>query len=134
MLKNKAVIKKSGLALLSCLLIGVFVVLNQIILVDAASEKYIYNANNKRDPFLALVTPEGMVVKIETEEDKNKEIELDGIIYDGSGVSFAIVNGEVVKVGDSVGAYQVLKIEKSKVVFIKDGLTKEVELTEEESK
>ena len=59
---------------------------------------------------------------------------IEGIIYDKQGRSFAIVNAEVVGIGDSVGDYQVLKIFENKVVFIKDGEPLEVELTKEEAK
>ena len=46
-------------------------------------------------------------------------------------MSFAIVNGLVVKIGDFVGDYQVLDIEENKVTFIKDGQPLEVELKRE---
>jgi hypothetical protein len=58
-------------------------------------------------------------------------LSLEGIIYDKNGVSYAIVNGEILKIGDNVGDYQILKIENNKVIFIKDGEPTEVELKEE---
>ena len=41
----------------------------------------------------------------------------------------AIVNANVVGIGDLVGDYQVLKIYENKVIIIKDGEPLEVELT-----
>jgi hypothetical protein len=38
----------------------------------------------------------------------------------------------VVKIGDTVGDYQVLKIEKNRVILIKEGQSLEVELKKEE--
>ena len=42
--------------------------------------------------------------------------------------SYAIVNGEIARVGDQIGEYQVLRIEKKKIIFIKDGEPLEIEL------
>lgn len=91
-----------------------------------------YDAGSKRDPFIPLVMPDGRVLKLDTEESSNTSLALEGIIYDKQGVSYAVVNGNVVKIGDMVGDYQVLKIEERKVVFIKEGQPFEVELKKEE--
>ncbi len=96
-----------------------------------AQKEFTYDARGKRDPFIPLVTPDGRLLKLEKEETLSG-LSLEGIIYDEHGLSCAIVNGEVVRVSDKVGDYQVLKIEKNKVIFIKSGQTLEVELKEEE--
>jgi len=96
-----------------------------------AQEQSTYNAKGKRDPFIPLVTPDGRLLKLEDEKSASQLL-LNGIIYDKHGLSYAIVNGEVVKVSDRIGEYQVLKIEKNKVTFIKGGEITEVELKEEE--
>lgn len=90
-----------------------------------------YDAKGKRDPFIPLVTPDGRLLELEKEENA-LGLQLDGIIYDKDGLSYAIVNSEVVKVSDKVGEYQVLRIEKNKVFFIKGGEITEVALKEEE--
>ncbi len=95
-----------------------------------AQDEFKYDAKGKRDPFIALVTPDGRLLKWEKEEGASG-ISLEGIIYDEHGLSYAIVNGEVVRVSDKIGDYQVLKIEKNKVIFIKNGQITEVELKEE---
>jgi len=96
-----------------------------------AQDEFKYDAKGKRDPFIPLVTPDGRLLKLEKEQTASGLL-LEGIIYDEHGLSCAIVNGEVVWVSDKIGDYQVLKIEKSKVIFIKSGQTLEVELKEEE--
>ncbi len=99
-----------------------------------AQDEFIYDAKGKRDPFIALVTPDGRLLKWEKEETvSGSGLLLEGIVYDEHGLSYALVNGEVVRVSDKVGDYQVLKIEKNKVIFIKGGQTLEVELKEEGS-
>ena len=90
-----------------------------------------YDAKGKRDPFIPLVTSDGRLLKLEREETASGLL-LEGIIYDEHGLSYAIVNGAVVRVSDKVGDSQVLKIEKNKVIFIKSGQTLEVGLKEEE--
>jgi type II secretory pathway component PulC len=47
-------------------------------------------------------------------------------------LSYAIVDSSVVKIGDVIGDYQVLKIEEDRVVFIKEGQIKEVLLKKED--
>lgn len=94
-----------------------------------AQGEFVYDAKSKRDPFIPLVTSEGGLL-LEKEENI-AGILLEGIIYDKNGLSYAIVNGEVVKAGDKIGDYQILKVEKNKVIFIKEGQISEVELKEE---
>ena len=108
-----------------CLLLGI------ILINSFAQEEFIYDAKGKRDPFIPLVTPDGRLLKLEPEEGA-AELSLEGIIYDKNGLSYAVVNGEVVRIGEMVSGYQVLKIEDRKVVFIKEGQTQEIELKKEE--
>ncbi|MCX5701950.1 MAG: hypothetical protein NTW64_03080 [Candidatus Omnitrophica bacterium] len=102
-------------------------------LFSYAEQEFTYDAKGKRNPFIALVTNDGRLLKLEQEETQTEPgLLLEGIIYDKNGLSYAIVNGSVVKIGDAVGSYQVLKIEPNKVIFIKEGETREIELKKEE--
>lgn len=92
-----------------------------------AQEEFIYEAKNKRDPFIALVTNDGKFLQLEKEEAPTGLI-LEGIIYDKHGISYALINGAVAKVGDFVLDYQVLKIEENRVILIKEGQITELEL------
>lgn len=92
-----------------------------------AQSEFTYDAQGKRNPFIPLVTSDGKLLKLEREETTG-DLFLEGIIYDEHGVSYAIVNSKVVKIGDLVDDYQVLKIEKEKVIFIKDDEPVEIEL------
>lgn len=99
-----------------------------------AQEEYTYDSKGRRDPFIPLVTPGGVLLKLDKEENKaGAGLVIEGIIYDKQGSSYAIVDTNVVRVGDSVaGGYRVLKIEEDKVIFIKEGELKEVRLNKEE--
>jgi hypothetical protein len=96
-----------------------------------AQDEFIYDSKGKRNPFIPLVTQNGRLLKLDKQEGV-EGLRIEGIIYDKHGLSYTIVNSEVVKVGDKVGDYQVLKIESNKVIFIKDAKPLEIELKKEE--
>jgi hypothetical protein len=102
-----------------------------------AQEESLYDPAGKRDPFIPLVTPDGRFQRLEAEEESKKketELKLNGIIYDKYGISYAIVNDNVVKTGDSIQDYRVLKIEEKKVTFIREGQTTEISIKKEGEK
>lgn len=96
----------------------------------AAAEDYVYSYQGKRDPFIPLITSAGYLVNLEPTEEK--KINVEGIMYDSRGSSMAIVNGELVRVGDTVGSAVVVGIEPNKVTVIQDNQKIEVELRREE--
>jgi hypothetical protein len=96
-----------------------------------AQEEFKYDSKGKHNPFIPWITSDGRFQQLEKEETKG-DLAVDGIIYDKHGVSYAIVNEEIVKAGDYAGNYQVLKIEENKVIFIKEGQISEIELVMEE--
>jgi hypothetical protein len=105
----------------------------QLIAVAAVfAEKTLSSGSvEKRDPFISLVTEDGRLLKLATRNAG--ELNLDGIIYDANGLSCAMINKEIVRIGDWVGDYQVYKIENDKVILLKDGIEKEIEPNKEES-
>jgi hypothetical protein len=114
--------KNKGLVLAAIIVLGWSV-------FSFADGEFIYDAQGKRDPFIPIITPDGRFQKLEPEEVKvDSALSLEGIIYDKYGISYAIVNGLVVKVGDTVDDYQVLNIEEAKVIFIKEGQITEMDL------
>lgn len=96
-----------------------------------AEEGFVYDSKGERDPFMPLVTSDGRLLKI-GQKEQAKGISLEGIIYDKEGGSYAIVNGDVVRAGETIEDFQILKIESDRVVFIKNGEPIEVELDKEE--
>jgi len=99
--------------------------------VSSAQDGIIYDAEGRRDPFMALVTRDGRLINLEPAEDEAK-IVLGGIIYVENGISYAIINNEVVGVGDYIMGYTVFSIDENKVVLIKDGEELEYVLEKEE--
>jgi hypothetical protein len=98
----------------------------------ARAQEFVYDAQGKRNPFIPIVTPDGRYQKLEVEElQQDAGLKLEGIIYDKYGISYAVVDGTVVRIGDMAGEYQVLKIEEKKVIFMREGQEKTVELKKE---
>ena len=121
------IIRRWVLKSLAC----VILLLSMLGILSYAQQQFIYDAKGKRNPFIPLVTPDGRLLNLEQEEVK-KDLILEGIIYDKNGLSYAVVNGEIVKIGDRVDVYQVLKIEKEKIILIKEGEPLELHLKKEE--
>lgn len=133
-MKNQSVKCKNTKKILFvvCCLLPVFFIFSFFILnfkfFCFAQDKFTYDAQGRRNPFIPLVTADGRLLQLDVEEAKG-DIAIEGIIYDEQGgVSYAIVNGSVVKAGDFVNDAQVLRIEKDKVVLIKEGKELELEL------
>jgi hypothetical protein len=114
MLKNKFVI------------IGNFVIFLLLFSLPSLSDEEF------RDPFVNLVTEDGRLITFK--EKKKDELELEGILYDPYGRASAIVNSQIVRIGDWVGEYQVYRIEKDRVIFLKEGKEFIVKLEKEEGK
>ena len=79
---------------------------------ELSAGQYQYSSKDRRDPFIPLVargeaqsSVEGLMT-VESIED----IKLEGIIYDPSGRSIAVLNGELVKEGQRIHNVEILKI------------------------
>jgi hypothetical protein len=113
-------------------ILNLFCALNfDICHLSFAQGQFAYDSKGRRNPFIPLVTSDGRLLKLDKEQAQ-QDLLVEGIIYDKQGRSYAIVNGSIFGIGDSVGDYQVLKIQDKKVAFIKDGIIREVEIKKEE--
>lgn len=126
MLKNK--IRILNIEIRNIILLCIILFIVGIALAE--EQQFTYDSKGKRNPFIALLTADGRLIKLDKEEAKG-DLQVEGIIFDKRGRSYAIVNSSVVGIGDSVGAYQVLKIENNKVVFIKEDKITEIEIHKE---
>ncbi len=99
----------------------------------ACRELYRYSADAGRNPFAALVTADGRIVHPKKQEASGEtDLSLEGIVFDKHDLSYAVVNGEIVRTGDTIGSYQILRIEQDRVVFIREGQPREVVMKKEE--
>ncbi|MBU1061701.1 MAG: general secretion pathway protein GspB, partial [Candidatus Omnitrophica bacterium] len=90
-----------------------------------------YDSGRKRDPFVPLVSKDGIYVSDAYGIKSIKDIRLEGIVWEVEKPSIAIINGEIVGEGAEIGVIKVLKIERDSVVFDVDGQAVRVELITE---
>lgn len=98
--------------------------------VCAQEEAYVYKHVGKKDPFVPLISSAGYLLNFEPEDQTS--FLLEGILYDADGGSIAIINGELVKVGEGVGSAVLTRIEPNKITLIQDNEKVEIELRREE--
>lgn len=97
-----------------------------VLVSAAAAEQYTYKYEGKRDPFIPLISSTGYLINLEPEN--NATLRLEGVMYDPQGNSMAIINGELVRVGESIGDAVVSSIEPNKITVIKNNQKEEIEL------
>lgn len=81
-----------------------------------AREPFVYDAKGRRDPFMPLVR-EGRLISLSKERTPGTAPVLYGILWDPAGPSMAMINDQEVRVGDTVGGYQVAEIRQDAVVL-----------------
>ena len=81
-----------------------------------------YEANGKRDPFVPLLRDGRFVGSAGSPSTAHpSDLLLTGIVWDSAGGSFALINETEVAVGDTIGGYQVIEIQRDAVVLVRDG-------------
>ena len=85
----------------------------------SAAEMFKYNNNGKRDPFIPLIGKQtnGATKGLDFIESI-ADIKLEGIIWSSKSGSVAIINGNPLKEGESIGSVKVTKIEQNKVYLL----------------
>ena len=96
-------------------------------------EKFVYQRQGRRDPFVPLVGSGGGGDRgdLFTIEDI-KDVFLEGIIWDPQGESLAVINGEIVREGSQFQNIKVLKVEKERVTVLLNEKEYTVTISEEE--
>jgi hypothetical protein len=77
-----------------------------------------YEDKGKRDPFWPLISASGTIINY-GEDITPSDMVLEGIMSDGGGKYTAIINGNIVKPGDTVGSFTIERIEPNVVYFEK---------------
>ena len=81
-----------------------------------------YNVRGKRDPFVPLLTINGQrIYPPGTDEGGASSFVLQGIVYEPKGVSYAIINDQIVREQDQIEGMKVLKIGPKSVVILSEG-------------
>lgn len=100
--------------------------------VGPEEEPFVYESKGRRDPFIPLVGKGREFLFTEVASESIAGIYLEGIVWDPSGVSLAIINGEIVAEDGLVGGFKVKEISKKGVILVKDDEEYVVDLIKEE--
>ncbi|MFC1632213.1 hypothetical protein ACFL2I_06635 [Candidatus Omnitrophota bacterium] len=98
---------------------GLWLIMNQSL--AGAEERFIYDAMNKRDPFIPLIdkdSPSGLrtvFVRPGERVELPMELELNGVLWSGQEY-FAIVNQQVIKAGQYLGRVKIAEIAKDRII------------------
>ncbi len=87
-----------------------------------------YDSGGRRDPFIPLVTLEGIV---DQKKFDSKDIKIEGIVFDPSGGSMVLINGEFYKEGDHVNGANVITIFRDRVILSQSDEEKTLWIREE---
>ena len=100
----------------------------------AATEKSLYEAHGKRDPFIPLVTAN---MKSSSSNllgvDSIDDLVVEGVVYDPEHGSVVIVNGTILKEGEEFGGVKILKVKSNGATFSINGTEGFKEIYQEES-
>ena len=130
--KNKCFFFRRFFAIIIYLYAAIFLSKVSLAAEPEQGEVFAYDAQDKRDPFLPLVSSDGRVLEPQIVKGSEGRPQIEGIIYEAGGSSYAVVSGEVVRAGDTIGGYQVLEIHLEKIVFVKGSERLEIELKKED--
>lgn len=79
---------------------------------------FTYNDKGKRDPFWTLLGGRGVIINY----DKDilvSDMVVEGVMAEPTGESVAIINGNIVKLGDKIGLFVVKEIKPTAVILEK---------------
>jgi len=96
-----------------------------------AAEVFVYEDNGRRDPFWPLVTDGGSIISYDDQELSASDMMLQGILV-GEQENVAVINGNIVKEGDMVGAFWIERVMPAYVVLNNGQERIEVYLRKEE--
>ncbi len=91
------------------------------------ADEFSYDSHGKRDPFVSPTGGDGKNSQL-----GSGDLRLEGIVVDLKGQSYAIVNGEIVKEGQSLQGFKLKKITAKEVQFEQDGQTFNVPLRQDD--
>lgn len=83
-------------------------------------QSFNYEDKGRRDPFLSLVDKNGNYLLKTELLYSSSELQLSGILWDPQGKSSALINNQVVKVGESIFGFVIKDITKESVIVSKD--------------
>ena len=97
-----------------------------------AEDSFVYQSHGRRDPFVPLVGASATVTDSLEDVMSIDDIRLQGLATDSSGKRAAILNGEMIKKGQTIGRVTVKEILEEKIVIMIDEDRYEIDIFEKE--
>lgn len=91
-------------------------------------EGFTYDSKDKRDPFIPLIIKEARMVTGLEDIQVIDDVALEGIVWDPSGGSLAILNGVIMRKGEKAGSVEMIDIKEKEVTLSINGIEHKVEL------
>jgi len=82
------------------------------------TKDFIYDSHLKRDPLMPLVTSTGELIKFNSELSSS-DLSLEGIMSTSNDEGIAMINGNLLTLGDTIGPFTVVEITQYYVVLTK---------------
>ena len=110
-----------------------------LLVVGSSVAEAAYQAHGKRDPFVPLLTANGQRIHPPGGDEETApgvaSVALQGIVYDAKTESYAILNGRVIRLGETMEGMTVTAITPTTVTVMMNGqsyqLTVQASTTEE---
>lgn len=99
--------------------------------VSDAAPDFVYEDHDKRDPLWKLIGPRGSILSYDKDVQAT-DLLLEGVMAEPGGESVAIINGNIVKVGDKIGLFVITNIQTNEVTLEKGQETFTLKLKKEE--
>ena len=97
----------------------------------AAADVFQYESHGHRDPFIPLIGQDKNSVGKLSEVTSVEDLRLEGIAVEANRTRTAIINGEMLKVGQKVGFIEVKSMTATMVVIVMGGKEYTLKLSEE---
>lgn len=81
---------------------------------------FMYDSKTKRDPFVSLIGENVHLTDVELLESIS-EVNVEGVILDPVKGSAAIVNGQILRIGDYMGGFQLSEVTRYQITMLRDG-------------
>lgn len=97
-----------------------------------AEQPFKYDDKGRRDPLFPLVDKNGRYLLSAEISSSSVELNLSGILWDPQGKSSALINNEIVAIGESIAGFTIESIDKDSIAVSRDGKAYTIRLSEEE--
>ncbi len=99
-----------------------------VVSANSQTAKFVYDPKDKRDPFIPYISKDGKILAL---PGMLGEVVLEGIVYDPKGNSVCVIDGTVLKEGETCKNFKVLKIKIDSIIVSCNNKEYEIEVRKE---